>query len=146
MLRRDVITLATTAAALAAASPVLASGGGGKPEGETGAATVNIAGVGLPVTSNGRIRNYVFVTVKVHLGAGTTIEAMRAKDPFIRDALVRTAHRVSLAMPNDFTRMNENAINAAVMAIANVVVGHGGVTASEVLMQTPRRRTGVQQG
>jgi len=146
MLRRDVITLATTAAALAAASPVLASGGGGKPEGETAAASVNIAGVGLPVTSNGRIRNYVFVTVKVHLGAGTTIEAMRAKDPFIRDALVRTAHRVSLAMPNDFTRMNENAINAAVMAIANVVVGHGGVTASEVLMQTPRRRTGVQQG
>ena len=146
MLRRDVITLATTAAALAAASPVLASGGGGKPEGEAAAASVNIAGVGLPVTSNGRIRNYVFVTVKVHLGAGTTIEAMRAKDPFIRDALVRTAHRVSLAMPNDFTRMNENAINAAVMAIANVVVGHGGVTASEVLMQTPRRRSGLQQG
>ncbi|WP_421731543.1 hypothetical protein [Brevundimonas sp.] len=146
MLRRDVITLATTAAALAVASPVLASGGGKKPEGETAAASVNIAGVGLPVTSNGRIRNYVFVTVKVHLGPGTTIEAMRAKDPFIRDALVRTAHRVSLAMPNDFTRMNENAINAAVMAIANVVVGHGGVTASEVLMQTPRRRTGVQQG
>lgn len=146
MLRRDVITLATTAAALAAASPVLASGGGGKPEGGTAAASVNIAGVGLPVTSNGRIRNYVFVTVKVHLGAGTTIEAMHAKDPFIRDALVRTAHRVSLAMPNDFTRMNENAINAAVMAIANVVVGHGGVTASEVLLQTPRRRTGIQQG
>ena len=147
MLRRDVITLATTAAALAVASPVLASGGGGdKAEGDSAAASVNIAGVGLPVTSNGRIRNYVFVTVKVHLGAGTTIEAMRAKDPFIRDALVRTAHRVSLAMPNDFTRMNENAINAAVMAIANVVVGHGGVTASEVLMQTPRRRTGVQQG
>lgn len=139
------IALATTAAALAATSPALASSGG-KSEAEPGALNVNIAGVGLPVISNGRIRNYVFVTVKVHLGAGQTLEGMRAKDPFIRDALVRTAHRVSLAMPNDFTRMNENAINAAVMAIANVVVGHGGVTASEVLMQTPRRRTGVQQG
>lgn len=140
------IALATTAAALAATSPALASSSGGKTEAAPGALNVNIAGVGLPVISNGRIRNYVFVTVKVHLGPDQTLEGMRAKDPFIRDALVRTAHRVSLAMPNDFTRMNENAINAAVMAIANVVVGHGGVTASEVLMQTPRRRTGVQQG
>ena len=143
MLRRDMIALATTAAALAATSPALANSS--KTEAAPDALNVNISGVGLPVISNGRVRNYVFVTVKVHLGPGQTLDGIRAKDPFIRDALVRTAHRVSLAVPGDFTRLNETAINAAVMAIANVVVGPGGVTASEVLIQTPRRRSGVQQ-
>lgn len=140
MRRRDLIAAGTVVAITAAASSALANE---KKEAAEGAPTVNIAGVGLPVIVDGRLENYVFVTVKVTLGAGTTIEAMHNKDPFFRDALVRASHRVPFTVAGDWTRLNENAINAAVMAIANVVCGHGAVVKSEVLIQTPRRHTGM---
>ena len=142
MRRRDLIAVGTAVALAAPASRVLASD---KAEAPSEAPTVNIAGVGLPVIAGGRIRNYVFVTIRLHVGGGQTLETVRAKDPFFRDAIVRTAHRAPFTLADDWTKLNETAINAAVMAIANVVVGHGGVVRSEVLMQTPRRRTGVLQ-
>ena len=142
MRRRDLIAAGTAVALAAPASRVLASE---KAETPAEAPTLNIAGVGLPVIADGRIRNYVFVTIRLHVGGGQTLEAVRAKDPFFRDAIVRTAHRAPFTLANDWTKLNETAINAAVMAIANVVIP-GGVTKSEVLIQTPRRRTGIQSG
>lgn len=142
MRRRDLIAAGTALALAAPAGRVMASD---KAETPSEAPTVNIAGVGLPVIAGGRIRNYVFVTIRLHVGGGQTLETVRAKDPFFRDAIVRTAHRAPFTLANDWTKLNETAINAAVMAIANVVIP-GGVTQSEVLIQTPRRRTGVQSG
>ncbi|CAN5318356.1 hypothetical protein BH09PSE1_BH09PSE1_01240 [soil metagenome] len=146
MRRRDLIAAGTTLAAATALMATASSAVASEEKAPEGAATTNIAGVGLPVIVDGRLRNYVFVTVKVTLGEGTTIETMHTKDPFIRDALVRASHRVSFATPDNWIRLNENAINAAVMAIAELVCGHGAVTKSEVLMQLPRRRTGLPGG
>ena len=142
MRRRDLIAVGTVALAGAAATSALASESAAPAEG----VTLNISGVGLPVVADGRLRNYVFVTVKLTLAPGADATAMRGKDPFFRDALVRTAHRAPFTVPGDWTKLNENAINAAMMAIANVVSGPGSVVKSEVLMQTPRRRTGVPGG
>ena len=111
MRRRDLIAAGTAAALAATAS---AAGASETPATAEGLA-LNIAGVGLPVIVGGRIRNYVFVTVKLYLGNGQTPEAMRARDPFFRDALVRTGHRAPFVLPGDWTRLNETAINAAIM-------------------------------
>lgn len=141
MRRRDLIA-AGTAAALATTASAADARETSAPEG----AALNIAGVGLPVIVGGRIRNYVFVTVRLYLGDGQTPETMRAKDPFFRDALVRTGHRAPFVIPNDWTRLNETAINAAVMAMAPIIAGEGAVMRSEVLIQSPRRRTGIRAG
>jgi hypothetical protein len=142
MRRRDIIAAGTAAALAATASSASASDTPPPAEG----LALNIAGVGLPVIVGGRVRNYVFVTVKLHLGGGQTPETFRAKDPFFRDALVRTAHRVPFVVPGDWTRLNENAINAAMMAMAPIIAGEGSVVRSEVAMQAARRRTGVPGG
>lgn len=141
MRRRDLIAAGTTVAVAAVAGSALASPGSDAP---AEALSVNLVGVGLPVIADGRVRNYVFVTVRVTLGPNGTLDAVRAKDPYFRDALVRASHRVPFTAGNDWTRLNENAVNAAVMAIANVVCGPGVVVKSEVLLQTPRRRSGMQ--
>lgn len=141
MRRRDLIA-AGTAAALAATATGSSASDTPAPEG----AALNIAGVGLPVIVGGRIRNYVFVTVRLYLGEGQTPETMRPKDPFFRDALVRTGHRAPFVIPGDWTRLNETAINAAIMAMAPIIAGRGAVTRSEVLMQSPRRLTGIRAG
>ena len=145
MRRRDLIAAGT---AVALSGPIVASASSAaasdkKAEGEPAVApAINLPPIGLPVIVDGRIRNYVFVTLKLHLGGEATAATMRAKTPFFKDALVRTAHRAPFTMPDDWASLSENKISAAMMAIAGVVAPHS-VTACEVLKQVPRRRTGM---
>lgn len=142
MRRRDLLALGTLAAAGAAASGAVA--GEPKSSAATGPLSLNIAGVGLPIIAEGRIRNYVFVTVKLTLGSGQTPEQMRAKEPYYRDALVRAAHRTPFVLADDWTRVDGAAISAMLMQAAPGISGAGSIAAAEVALQTPRRRTGVR--
>lgn len=108
-------------------------------EGDAGAATVDVTGMALPVIVDGRIRNYVFVALKLHVAPGKSVEEVRAKEAYYRDALVRTAHRTSLAVADDWNRLSEAGLSGAMTAIARVVSGPGVVTRCEVVSQTPRR-------
>lgn len=131
-------TLLLSVAALAVASPVVASSpeAAGPPE----AAWVTLTGVGLPIFHDGRVRNHVFIELKLHLKPGFAPEQARSKDTVMRDALIREGHRRSFNAPNDFNRIDERALAAAVMQIANTHLGRGNVLRVEVVRQTPRMR------
>lgn len=131
MRRRDFISAVPFAVL---AGPVLASD---KPS--TGA-TMNLNGVGLPVISGGRVRNYVFLTLRLHLAAGQDPTRLRAKEPHFRDALVRAGHRTPFTVDTDWTRLNATAISAALMRAAPGIVGAGVVTRAEVVTQAARRQ------
>jgi hypothetical protein len=141
MRRRDLI-------AASVAVPVLGMGpsvqAGDKPA--AGGASLGIAGVGLPVISGGRIRNYVFVSLRLHLGGGATPESMRPKEAYLRDALVRAGHRTPFVVEGDWTRIDPAALSASLMRSAASIAGRGAVTRIEVISQAPRRRTGVPSG
>jgi hypothetical protein len=134
--------MAGSLALTAAAQPALASG----PTGDAVAPALNIAGVGLPVIEGGRIRNYVFVSLRLHLGAGKTPEQMRSKEAYFRDALVKAAHRTPFLIPGDWTRLDGAALQRSLVASANQIAGRGAVVRVEIINQTPRRRTGVRAG
>lgn len=144
MLRRDLFALGTLAVAGAVASSARAAGPTGSEP--TASASLNIAGVGLPIIADGRIRNYVFVTVRLTLGTGQTPEMLRVKEPYFRDALVRQAHRTPFVLADDWTRVDSAAIAAWLMRAAPTIAGPGSIAAAEVALQTPRRRTGVRPG
>ncbi len=141
MRRRDLI-------AASFAAPVLATGSqahaGDKPA--AGGASLGIAGVGLPVIAGGRIRNYVFVSLRLHLGGSATPESMRPKEAYLRDALVRAGHRTPFVVDGDWTRLDAAALTASLMRSAASIAGRGAVTRIEVVSQAPRRRTGVPAG
>lgn len=143
MRRRDLIAASAVLPAAAVAGPALASSGGG---GSTPPPAFNMSGVGLPVISGGRVRNYVFVSLRLHLGGHATPESMRLKDAFLRDALVRAAHRTPFTVADDWTRLNAAALSASLMRSAASIAGRGSVTRVEVVSQAPRRRTGVRAG
>jgi hypothetical protein len=145
MRRRDLFAVGTLALAGAAATTASAASGKPAPAAATGPLALNIAGVGLPIISDGRIRNYVFVTVRLTLGGGQTPETMRAKEPYFRDALVRAAHRTPFVLADDWTRIDDAAVNAMLMAAAPALSGPGSITQVEVALQSPRRRTGMRQ-
>ena len=103
---------------------------------------LDLSKVGLPVVWRGRLVNYVFVTVRVHLAPGRDTPELHAKEPYFRDALVRAGHRTPFVDPADLSRVDERAVVAAFTPEARRLAGPGAATGVEVLMQQPRRRLG----
>lgn len=141
MRRRDLISAAAVLPAVAVASSAAASED--KPE---GGASVNISGVGLPVIIGGRLRNYVFVSMRLHLGGSATVESMRGKEAYLRDAVVRAAHRTPFVVADDWTRIDANAMSASLIRSAASICGRGSVARVEVISQAPRWRSGMRAG
>ncbi|HAV49111.1 MAG TPA: hypothetical protein DCX75_02435 [Brevundimonas sp.] len=139
--RRHLLSLIGAGLGMGVAGPALA-GGDEKPA----AAVVNLQGVGLPVISGGRIRNYVFVSIRLHLSASAVMETVRAKDAHFRDALVKAAHRTPFTLADDWSQLDTAALSRSLMASATRIAGQGKVARLEVLHQAPRRRTGIPTG
>jgi len=140
MRRRELIAASIAAPALAAATTTRAS------DRPAPGASLAIAGVGLPIIAGGRLRNYVFVSLRLRLGGSATPESMRPKEAYLRDALVRAAHRTPFVIEDDWTRVDVAALSASLMRSAASIAGRGAVTRVEVVSQAPRRRTGVRAG
>jgi hypothetical protein len=138
--RRTLITAGTAAAASAVATSAAASSSEG---GSSAPAALSIPGVGLPVIADGRLRNYVFVSLRLVLGAGKTAEQMKSKEAFFRDALVKAAHRTPFTVQGDWTRLDERRMSAALVTAANTISGRGSVARVEIVAQNPRRRSGM---
>lgn len=134
MIRRSLLT---AAAVLGLAPPAHAGG-------EEEAASVSIAGVGLPVIAGGRLRNYVFVTLRLHLARGADAAAIRNKDAFFRDALVRAAHRTPFTVADDWTRLDARTMASTLMQASTRIAGARQVSRVEIVSQSPRRRTGIR--
>lgn len=126
MRRRDLISLTVPAA--------------DKGGGQSADSVLDMAGIGLPVIAGGRIRNYVFVMLRLHLGGGATDQAMRLKEPYLRDALVRAAHRTPFLNAADWNVLDGAALSASLMRSAATIAGPGRVRRVEILNQAPRRR------
>jgi hypothetical protein len=104
---------------------------------------VDLATVALPVVWQGRLINYVFVSVRLNLRANVDAFAQRAKEPYFRDALVRAAHRHPFTRSDDFTHLDTNALAAAMMAESARLAGPGVVTGVVVTNQTPQRQANM---
>ena len=106
-------------------------------------ATVQLAAVALPIVVNGRLLNYVFVTLKLDLAAGVDGAAVRAKEPFFRDALVRAGHRTPFILTNDYMHIDSARVRAEVMNEAVGIVGRGVVRNVEISKQASQRVLGA---
>ena len=124
--------------ALSVAQPALAEGEA-KPVENTDQ-SVKISPVALPVVVDGHLANYVFVTVKVLLNPGANALALSDKEPYFRDALVRAAHRTPFVIRNDYNRIDEAKLKAALYPEAVRIAGPGAVRGIEVLSQQAQHR------
>lgn len=137
--RRRLLALA----GLAATALPTAVEAGGPAADETGA-VMNLPALGLPVIADGRLRNYVFVTLRLILFPGQNPQTVRPREPYLRDALVKAAHRTPFTVADDWTRLNARAVAVSVINSCPEMVGRGVVRRVEVVRQTPQRRTGIR--
>lgn len=89
----------------------------------------------VPVVRDGRLVNYLFVSVRVEIAQRVDLWQTREQAHFLRDALVRASHASDLADPEDDNALNEaRAIEvyraAAVQALGERAVGGVAIVAT----------------
>lgn len=119
---------------LLAASPALAA----EPAAPKPPPYVDLYPFAAPIVQDGRLVNYVFVTIRLHGKAGADPSVLKRLEPKLRDAMVRAAHRRSFAAVGDPTSVDTARVAAAALAEGRRI---GDVFASaEVRKQTPQHR------
>ncbi len=102
--------------------------------------SVKLSPVALPVVVDGRLANYIFVTVKILLNPGVNAIALSDKEPYFRDALVRAAHRTPFVLKDDYNHIDEAKLKAALYPEAVRIAGPGAVRGIDVLTQQAQHR------
>jgi hypothetical protein len=127
---------------LATAAPAFADSAA-KPDDDQ---TVTLSPVALPIVVDGQVLNYVFVTARVLLTPRADQMALRDKEPFFRDALVRDAHRTPFVLPHDYNHVDEGKLQRALYRDAVAIAGPGNVRGIDVISQTPQHFIRAPQG
>jgi flagellar basal body-associated protein FliL len=138
MKRRALIAALTL---LFAADAAHASGGEAKPA-EVGQ-YVNLQPIALPIVAGGTVVNYVFVMIRIDLSSAANSNALRAKEPYFRDALVRAAHRAPFNSNKDYLSVDEAKLKAQVMRDAVAIAGARNIKGVTLISQTAKRHSGV---
>ena len=138
-MNRRIISAAAVGLALSVTNTPVAAADKVEEKGDVGQ-YVDLQPVGLPVVSNGRLVNYVFVYVRVNLTSAANVSRLREKEPFFRDALVRAGHRMPFNSPSDLGKIDAPRLIATLSRDAAIITGPGQIRSVVVISQTPRRR------
>lgn len=101
---------------------------------------VDLQPIGLPIVSERRLVNYVFVNIRINLTTGANAARLREKEPFFRDALVRAAHRTPFTNAADLNVVDAPRLTAALTRDATAIAGAGQIRSIVITSQAPRRR------
>lgn len=143
MRRRDVLSSALCLTAAASAAEASAPKRDGKEEAV--GQYVDLSPVAMPVLDGRRLRNYVFVAVRLNLSPRADALKWREKEPWFRDAMVRAGHRAAFNPPNDWSSLDQRRFKAMMMAESARIAGPGVVTSVTITNQTPQRRMRARQ-
>lgn len=142
MHRRALLALVTPLTLFAASAHA-----SGKPAAKEGKAEVgqyvDLAPVALPIVVRGLVVNYIFVSVRIQLSAMANIGKLRTREPYFRDALVRAGHRAPFTRDDDYTKLDEAKLKTALLREAIAIGGARDVKGVTVLLQSPKKRTGL---
>lgn len=100
---------------------------------------IQLAPVALPITQDGRIVNYVFLSIKVMLSPKADMFKLVNQEPYYRDALVRAAHRQNMGKPGDPNRVDEAVVKATLKREAASFMDARLITGIQVVRQDPKK-------
>ena len=105
--------------------------------------TVLMNPVALPIVVEGRLVNYVFVTIRLSVSRNADAPKMRAMEPFFRDALVRAAYRSPFVRSDNYTILDDSRLKASLLRDANTIAGAGMVTGAQIVREQPMHTDGL---
>jgi hypothetical protein len=99
---------------------------------------VTLSPVALPIIVDGRLANYIFVTVKVVLTPSADSLSVRDREPYFRDALVRAAHRTPFVLRYDYNHIDAARLRAVMLREAAAITGPNIIRDVVVIEETPQ--------
>jgi hypothetical protein len=82
-----------------------------------------------------KLRNYLFVNARMLVADGKDPWKYREQSHFIRDAVIRAAHRTSFHLATDMSKLDEKRAAAESLKAANAVLGEPGAVVSMTFTQ-----------
>jgi len=137
--RRRLLGAVAASLCLGAAPAVASAGGDAK---KAGHASVQLGAVAIPVTVDGRLVNYIFLNIRINLTMTADEALFRNREPYFRDALVRTASRISFAQPGKDYLLDEPRFKQVMTAEWAKITGPGVIKSIDILRQSPKRHPG----
>lgn len=119
-----------------AAGPAAASGAA---EGKKPATTVLMSPVALPVIIDGKLANYIYITLRLNLSPKADSAKLREKEPFFRDAFLRAAYRTPLHKADDPNSLDPVKLRVTIMRESAAIAGPGQVIGFQLLRAQPQR-------
>jgi hypothetical protein len=105
---------------------------------------VDLAPVAMPIVVDNHLVNYVFVYIRINLTPAANLPAMRDKEPYFRDALVKLGHRTPFTRPDDYTQLDVARLRASLYQAAVAIAGPGMIANIQILPGGgPMHRTGL---
>jgi len=101
---------------------------------------ISLSPVAVPITENGKLVNYVFLSIKIILSPKADQFRMVGQEPFYRDALVRVGHRQNLGVPGDPNRVDEALLKAVLKREVASFVDPSLIARIEIVRQDPKKR------
>lgn len=105
----------------------------GKESAEVDTRIIEQSNVVAPITRNGRLVNYLFITVRVELAQSGDVWKLKEKSHFLRDSLVRATHKTSLAVSGDEKSLDLPQAEKVLLAAAQEALGAQSVRAVSVV-------------
>ncbi len=97
--------------------------------------TVETTPIGVPIIWHGRIVNYVFIRLRLHLKRASDNDRVRSKEPFLRDLVVHAAHRTPFTLVDDVNHIDGPALCRAIFKDLNTLLGGDPLQSLEVYEQ-----------
>lgn len=105
--------------------------------------TVLMSPVALPVVVDGKLVNYVFVTLRLKLSGKADAISLRAKEPYFRDALVRAGHRTPFVRDDNYAALDDARLTTALLREAALIAGPGMVVSAQIIREQPQHYDGL---
>lgn len=117
------------------ANPPAEKAGHGEGDSAASGRTMDAPYLAVPVVRDGRLANYLFVSVRFEIAPSVDLWRTRERAQFLRDALVRAAHANQLAAQDDPGELDQvRAIQvfraAAVQVLGEQAVGRVSIISS----------------
>ena len=124
------------------ATPAFARSEKKKEKGKEGEAApdpvIKLQSMALPIIVDGKLINYVFLTMSITLKPDVPLTVFEGKEPMLRDAIVREAHTKPFTRPDSYVLLDEPRLKASILRVTNGLIGPGKVAMVTIIKQTPR--------
>ena len=112
--------------------PAYAAGGEAESGNGNSNKTLDLSNLVVPVEQDGKLINYLFVSVVVTVNDGQDQWKLRENAHVLRDLILKETHRETVGLEGEPMKLDEEKMKAAITKVFEKAVGHDSIKSIEI--------------